>query len=80
MQSWGTSGSSGLNAQQKKATAPKGREGYTYMPQVRLRAGIILLNCGKSETCNKKGKTPLHDHLKYVPVQNPLSERHKDHT
>ena len=44
----------------------------------RRRAGIILLNRRNSETCNKKEKTPLHDHLEYLPVQNPLSEQHKD--
>ena len=40
----------------------------------RRRAGIILLNPRNTETCNKKEKTPLHDHLEYLPVQNPLSE------
>ena len=44
------------------------------------RAGIILLNCRNSETCNKKEKTPLHDHLEYLLVQNPPSEQHKDRT
>ena len=51
-------------------------EGYTCA--VRHRVGIILLNCRNSETCNKKEKTPLHDHLEYLLVQNPLSEDHKD--
>ena len=37
------------------------------------RAGIILLNCRNSETCNMKQKTPFHDHLEYLPSQNPLS-------
>ena len=62
-------------------------EGYTCAPQVRRRAhrrcrraGIILLNCRSSETCNKKEKTPLHDHLEYLPIQNPLNEQHKDRT
>ena len=41
----------------------------------RRRAGIILLNCRNSETCNKKEKTPLHDLLDDLPVQTPLSER-----
>ena len=46
----------------------------------RRRARIILLNHRNSETCNKKEETPLHDHLEYLPVQNPLSEQHKDRT
>ena len=41
----------------------------------RRRAGIILLKCRNSETCNKKEKTPFHDHLEYLPIQNPLSGR-----
>ena len=41
----------------------------------RCRAGIILLKCRNSETCNKKEKTPFHDHLEYLPIQNPLSGR-----
>ena len=60
-----------------------GIEGYTCAPRVRRRcrrAGIILLNRRNSETCNKKEETPLHDHLEYLPVQNPLSEQHKDRT
>ena len=40
-------------------------------------ARIILLNCRNSETCNKKEKTPLHDHLEYLPA---LSEQRKDRT
>ena len=44
------------------------------------RAGIILLNCRNSETCNKKEKTPLLDHLEYLLVQNPLGDQHKDRT
>ena len=43
--------------------------------RMRRRAGIVLLNCRNSETCNKKQKTPLHDHLEYLPIQNPLSGR-----
>ena len=39
------------------------------------RAGIILLSCRNGETCNKKEKTPFHDHLEYLPIQNPLSGR-----
>ena len=46
----------------------------------RHRAGIILLNCTNSENCNKKEKTPLHDHLEYLLVQNPLSEQHNVRT
>ena len=41
----------------------------------RRRAGIILLSCKNSETCNKKEKTPFHDHLEYLPIQNPQSGR-----
>ena len=43
------------------------------MHRRRCRAGIILSNCRNSETCNKREKTPFHDHLEYLPVQNPLS-------
>ena len=67
-----------------------GTEGYTCAPQVcrrarcrcrrHRRAGVILLNCRNSETCNKKEKIPLHDHLEYLLVQNPLSDQHKDRT
>ena len=46
----------------------------------RRRAGIILLNCRNSETCDEKEKKPLHDHLEYLLAQNPLSEQHKDRT
>ena len=41
----------------------------------RRTVGIILLKCRNSETCNKKEKTPFHDHLEYLPIQNPLSGR-----
>ena len=41
----------------------------------RCRAGIILLKCRNSETCNRKEKTPFRDHLEYLPIQNPLSGR-----
>ena len=34
---------------------------------------MFLLKCRNSETCNKKEKTPFHDHLEYLPKQNPLS-------
>ena len=43
--------------------------------QARSIEGIILLKCRNSETCNNKGKTPFHDHLEYLPIQNPLSGR-----
>ena len=46
------------------------KEGYTCALQ---GAGIILSNCKNSETCNKKKKPPFHDHLEYLPIQNPLS-------
>ena len=53
-----------------------GATGEGLMPQratpARRRAGLILLNCTNSDTCNKKEKTPLHDHLL---VQNPLSDQ-----
>ena len=48
--------------------------------RARRRAGIILLDRRNNESCNKKEETPLHDHLEYLPVQNPLSEQHKDRT
>ena len=41
----------------------------------RRRARIILLNGKNSESCNKKEKTPFHDHLEHLPIQNPLSGR-----
>ena len=41
----------------------------------RRKARIILLKCRNSETCNKKEKTPSHDHLEYLPIRNPLSGR-----
>ena len=33
----------------------------------------MLSNCRNNETCNKRGKLPVHDHLEFLPSQNPLS-------
>ena len=47
-------------------------EGYTCAPQgPQGRNNPLKLR--NSETCNKKGKPPFHDHLEYLPIQNPLS-------
>ena len=55
-------------------------EGHGGMQETAHTHSVCFVNCRNSETCSKKEKISLHDHLEYLLVQNPLSDQHKDHT